>query len=201
MNKINYQRELEALVVKWQKEERIPRILLHCCCAPCSSYCLEYLTDFSDVTVFFYNPNITDYEEYMHRLEEEKRLIREMPFKHPVGIIEGSFEPERFLEMARGLEEAPERGPRCHKCYRLRLEETCKIAENQDFDYFATTLTLSPLKPADIINSIGLELSGKYLPTDFKKNGGYLRSIELSKQYGLYRQNYCGCNFSRRQDR
>lgn len=202
-NKINYQRQLDDLTAQWQTEGRVPTVLLHSCCAPCSSYCLEYLSKYCEITVFYFNPNITDENEYRYRLSEQKRLIEEMPFVHPVSLIEGKYDPDSFLRMARGLEEAPERGPRCYKCYRLRLEETAHIAAEHGFEYFATTLTLSPLKPADVINDIGLELAKEntgtiYLPTDFKKKGGYLRSIELSQEYGLYRQNYCGCIFSKR---
>ncbi len=175
-----------------------PSVLLHSCCAPCSSACLEYLTRYCRVTILYYNPNITDRKEYEFRLSEQKRLIGLMPFENPVDLIEGRYDPEAFFEMARGLEEAPERGARCHKCYDLRLAETARIAREEGFDWFATTLTLSPLKPADVINGIGSGLGSNYLCTDFKKKGGYQRSIELSKEYGLYRQNYCGCIYSRR---
>lgn len=204
MNTVNYHKELEKLISQWRESGRTPSILLHSCCAPCSSYCLEFLTKYVPVTVFYFNPNITSPEEYAFRLEEQKRLISLMPFEHPVDIIEGRYDPGEFFSMAEGLEDAPERGPRCHRCYTMRLKETARIAAEQGFDYFATTLTLSPLKPADVINGIGQELDvmntgrTKYLPTDFKKNGGYLRSIELSKEYSLYRQNYCGCVFSKR---
>ncbi len=199
MNTINYAKELDKRIDAWQAEGVVPSILLHSCCAPCSSACLEVLTKAARVTVFYFNPNITNKDEYDFRLAEQKRLIQEMPFDYPVYIIEGRYEPTEFLQMAAGLEDAPERGPRCHKCYRLRLEETAKVAREGEFDFFATTLTLSPLKPADVINAIGMELSAIYLPTDFKKNNGYKRSIELSKEYNLYRQNYCGCEFSKRQ--
>lgn len=197
MNSINYQKELEKKLCEWQNAGRIPSLLLHCCCAPCSSYCLEYLNPHLDITVFFYNPNITDKGEYLYRRDELKRLIEVMPKERPIRFLEGEFEPQRFLDMAKGLEEAPERGPRCQKCYALRLSETAKVFQSGGYDCFATTLTLSPLKPAGVINELGLQYDG-YLPTDFKKNNGYLRSIELSKQYGLYRQNYCGCEFSKR---
>ena len=199
MNNINYQKELEKRIEIWREEEYVPSVLLHSCCAPCSSACLEVLTRCCKVTVFYFNPNITSKEEYDFRLSEQKRLIKEMPFIYPVDIIEGRYEPQEFLNMAKGLENEPERGIRCHGCYRLRLEETAKTAAENGFEFFATTLTLSPLKPAQVINDIGIELGkGAYLPTDFKKNNGYIRSIELSKEYGLYRQNYCGCEFSKR---
>ena len=222
MNNINYQKELERTINMWQDGGHIPSILLHSCCAPCSSYCLEYLTQFAHVTVFYFNPNITSPEEYSFRLSEQKRLIEQMPFTYPVGLIEGRYEPEEYFRMAEGLETEPERGARCHRCYRLRLKETARVANEQGFEYFATTLTLSPLKPADVINEIGLEIANlqttdttgaagiagatdmtgtargsSYLPTDFKKKGGYLRSIELSREYNLYRQNYCGCVYSK----
>ncbi len=213
MNSINYQKELEKTVAYWRENGIVPTVLLHSCCAPCSSTCLEVLTKAAFVTVFYFNPNITTRKEYEFRLAEQKRLIHEMPFDHPVDIIEGRYETQGFLDMAAGLEDAPERGPRCHKCYRMRLEETARTAAEQGFDLFTTTLTLSPLKPADVINAIGLSLNkGRtdiyndfiphgaiYLPTDFKKNNGYKRSIELSKEYNLYRQNFCGCEFSKRQ--
>lgn len=204
-NNINYHKELERILGEWQKNApgtgRIPRVLLHSCCAPCSSYCLEYLTQRASVTVFYYNPNITSKEEYEYRLSEQARLINEMSFVHPVDLIPGEYEPQKFLDMAVGLEDAPERGPRCIGCYTVRLKETARVASEMKYDFFATTLTLSPLKPSDVINRIGLEIESEtvYLPSDFKKNNGYLRSIELSKEYNLYRQNYCGCIYSKRQ--
>lgn len=198
-NRINYHKELKEKASLWQESGILPRLLLHSCCAPCSSTCLEFLTRFCSVTVLYYNPNITIREEYLYRLAEQKRLIDEMPFEHPAELIEGRYDPEEYFALARGLEDAPERGPRCRLCYELRLKETARIAAERDFDFFATTLTLSPLKPADTINEIGIALDPvRYLPTDFKKDGGYLRSIELSKEYGLYRQNFCGCVYSRR---
>lgn len=198
-NTINYHKELIRILDNAPKD-KLPTVLLHSCCAPCSSYCLEFLSTRALVTVFYYNPNITSKDEYEYRLSEQKRLIEAMDFVNPVKLIPGSYEPEKFLEMAKGLEDAPERGPRCVNCYTMRLKETARVAGEQGFDYFATTLTLSPLKPSDVINRIGLELESKavYLPSDFKKNNGYLRSIELSKQYNLYRQNYCGCVYSKR---
>lgn len=199
MNKINYHKELEHNLKVWRESDEVHSLLLHSCCAPCSSYCLEFLNPYLDITVFYFNPNITDADEYRFRLDEQKRLISQMPFVRPVKLIEGAYEPGKYFELARGLEDAPERGPRCLRCYRLRLAETARIAREYGFDRFATTLTLSPLKNSEAINSIGLEIdSERYLPTDFKKNNGYLRSIELSKQYNLYRQNYCGCIYSKR---
>lgn len=199
--KRNYQRELNALIASNQNNGIVPTLFLHACCAPCSSYCLEYLSQYFKITVVFYNPNITEKDEYLYRLEEEKRLISEMDFKYPVSIIEGEYNPDSFFTMAKGLETSPERGPRCFKCYEQRLRYTAKLAKEKGADYFATTLTLSPLKNAEAINTIGEkianELDTPYLCTDFKKKGGYLRSTELSKIHNLYRQNYCGCIFSK----
>ena len=196
-NKINYQHRLIEMLRLENESGRTPSILLHACCAPCSSACLEVLDRYACVTVFFCNPNITIREEYDYRLSELKRLVAQMPFQHRIEVEEGVCEPEAFFKMARGLENEPERGKRCHGCYRLRLQKTLERFAMGGFDLFATTLTLSPLKPAQVINEIGLELSDRYLPSDFKKNNGYLRSIELSKEYGLYRQNYCGCIYSK----
>ena len=184
MNRRNYQRELEAVIKENESKSRVPRLLLHSCCAPCSSYVLEYLSDYFEITVFYYNPNISPAEDY------EKHLVV------------GAYEPERFYAVSRGLEQVPEGGERCFRCFRLRLEEAAKMAAEGGFDYFATTLTISPLKNAQKLNEIGEELSEIYkvehLPSDFKKKNGYKRSVELSAQYGLYRQNYCGCVFSKR---
>lgn len=198
--KINYQRELEKEIASWQKAGLVPRVLLHCCCAPCSSYCMEYLSRYCDISAFYYNPNITDRDEYEHRSAELKRLIDEMPMEHKAVFLEGAYEPELFLEMSRGLENVPEGGARCFACYALRLEKTAELAAEKGFDYFTTTLTISPLKNSQVLNRIGIEIGEKYgvkyLTSDFKKNNGYKRSVELSEIYGLYRQNYCGCDFS-----
>lgn len=201
MNKRNYQKELDRVIAQSSEKGTIPSLLLHVCCAPCSSYCLEYLSKYFRVTVYYYNPNISIKEEYEHRLSEEKRLIRSMPFKNPVNIIEGSYDPKEFFDAVKGLENEPEGGKRCEKCFALRLESSAKLTKELGFDYYTTTLTISPLKNADLLNSIGEKLAEKYgvswLSSDFKKREGYKRSIELSKEYGLYRQNYCGCAFSR----
>ncbi|MCD7715909.1 MAG: epoxyqueuosine reductase QueH [Lachnospiraceae bacterium] len=210
---------------------QLPALLLHSCCAPCSSYVLEYLSKYFQITVLYYNPNIYPEEEYWKRVAEERRLIKKMGekgiFPNPVRLIEGRFDSREFYEAVRGLEQIPEGGARCAACFRLRLEETAKIAgghalsyvsendirHNHDersdglqeskFDYFTTTLTISPLKNAQVINEIGEELAAEYqvkwLPCDFKKRNGYKRSIELSAEYGLYRQDYCGCVFSKRE--
>ena len=202
MNRRNYQRELEAVIKENESKSRVPRLLLHSCCAPCSSYVLEYLSDYFEITVFYYNPNISPAEEYEKRAAEQQHLIRELPAKHPIHLVVGAYEPERFYAVSRGLEQVPEGGERCFRCFRLRLEEAAKMAAEGGFDYFATTLSISPLKNAQKLNEIGEELSELYkvehLPSDFKKKNGYKRSVELSALYGLYRQNYCGCVFSKR---
>ena len=202
MNRRNYQRELEAVIKENESKSRVPRLLLHSCCAPCSSYVLEYLSDYFEITVFYYNPNISPAEEYEKRAAEQQHLIRELPAKHPIHLVVGAYEPDRFSAVSRGLEQVPEGGERCFRCFRLRLEEAAKMAAEGGFDYFATTLTISPLKNAQKLNEIGEELSELYkvehLPSDFKKKNGYKRSVELSALYGLYRQNYCGCVFSKR---
>ena len=201
MNKINYQKELDKVIEKNSREGKTPRLLLHVCCAPCSSYCLEYLSDFFEITVYYYNPNISIKEEYEHRLNEEKRLVSQMPFKNPVTVIEGSYEPKEFFDAVKGLESEPEGGKRCEKCFELRLSSAAKLASEMGFDYFTTTLTISPLKNADLLNTIGIKAAEKFgtswLYSDFKKREGYKRSIELSREYDLYRQNYCGCAFSK----
>ena len=200
MPKPNYQLELDKTLAKITQENIRPRLLLHACCAPCSSYVLEYLTKYFDITVFFYNPNISPESEYLHRVNEIKRLISEMC--PTVNFIEGRYEPEKFYEMAKGLESEPERGARCVKCYRMRIEESAVIAKQGNFDYFTTTLSISPQKDSHVLNSIGKEISEiydiPYLYSDFKKKGGYKRSIELSAQFHLYRQNFCGCIYSKR---
>lgn len=202
MNKINYQKELDRVIDKITEEGKVPKLLLHVCCAPCSSYCLEYLSKYFDITVYFYNPNISIADEYNYRLSEEKRLVSLMPFEHPVKVIEGEYLPKDYFEYVKGLENEPEGGKRCEKCFRLRLESSARYAKEHGFDYFTTTLTISPLKNAQLLNSIGAELAEKYgipwLYSDFKKREGYKRSIILSKEYDLYRQNYCGCVFSKR---
>lgn len=201
MNKINYQKELDKVIEKNLAENKIPSLLLHVCCAPCSSYCLEYLSQYFSITVYYYNPNISLKEEYGYRLSEEKRLVSLMNFKNPVTIVEGRYNPREFFDVVKGLENEPEGGRRCEQCFRLRLESAAQIAAEKGFDYFTTTLTISPLKNADMLNSIGAEMGKKYgtnwLYSDFKKREGYKRSIVLSKQYNLYRQNYCGCIFSK----
>ena len=197
---MNYQKELDKLLAQLEKEERVPSLLLHSCCAPCSSYVLEYLGQYFNITVFYYNPNIFPESEYTKRILEQQTLIGQMRVKYPVSFIAGSYDKDRFYEMAKGLEHVKEGGERCLKCYELRLRESAWIAKCGGFDYFTTTLSISPMKNAARLNEIGLRLQEEYgvnyLISDFKKKNGYKRSIELSKEYGLYRQDYCGCVFS-----
>lgn len=204
MNKRNYQKELDKLLAEAVQEKGVKTLFLHSCCAPCSSYVLEYLRKYFRITVFYYNPNITYSQEYFKRVEEQKRLINlynERAEGYPIAVVEGNYKPQVFLDMAKGLEECPEGGERCFKCYELRLVETARKAKEAGADYFATTLTISPLKNAEKLNEIGERLAEEYqvswLPSDFKKKEGYKRSIELSAEYGLYRQDYCGCAFSK----
>lgn len=207
MNHINYQKELEKLLdilkERGAAEETPPTLLLHSCCAPCSSYVLEYLCGYFRITVFYYNPNISFEEEYRRRAAEQKRLIEAYNGErkgYQIQIVEGDHEPDRFLEAVRGWEQCPEGGERCLRCYELRMRKTAERAAEGRFDYFCTTLSISPLKNAEKLNEIGLRLAEEYgitwLPSDFKKKDGYKRSVELSAEYGLYRQNYCGCAFS-----
>ena len=203
LTKINYQKELDKLIDHLQKEEKVPTLLLHSCCAPCSSYVLEYLSSYFKITVLYYNPNIYPESEYSKRIIEQQTLIGEMDTKYPVQFIAGGYDKEKFYEMAKGLEKVKKGGVRCFKCYELRLRETAEIAKEGGYDYFTTTLSISPLKNAAKLNEIGLKLAEEYgvsyLTSDFKKKNGYKRSVELSAQYGLYRQDYCGCEFSMRQ--
>ena len=200
-NKRNYQKELDKLILNLEQEGSVPKLFLHSCCAPCASYVLEYLSQYFEITVFYYNPNIYPPEEYHERAEEQKRFIAEFPAKHPISYIEGEYDTKRFYEMARGLEKVPEGGERCFKCYELRLRESAVLAKEGGFDYFTTTLSISPLKNAQKLNEIGESLEKEYgvkhLTSDFKKKNGYKRSTELSKEYELYRQDYCGCIFSK----
>lgn len=196
----NYQKELDNIIAGHGQRREAPTLFLHSCCAPCSSYVLEYLSEFFRITVFYYNPNIYPAEEYEKRVEEQKNLIERLPSVYPIEFVEGAYDKERFYEMARGLEQVSEGGERCFRCYELRLRETARLAAERGFDYFTTTLTISPLKNAAKLNEIGGLLGEEYqtvwLPADFKKKNGYKRSIELSKEYNLYRQDYCGCVFS-----
>lgn len=199
----NYQKELEIIIKEHQRAGEAPTLYLHSCCGPCSSYVLEYLSEYFRITVFYYNPNIDPKEEYHKRVEEQRRLIGQLPAKYPISFEEGAFEPGRFYEMARGMEDVPEGGERCFGCYMLRLRETARRASQQGMDYFTTTLSVSPRKNASKLNELGLALGEEYgvsyLVSDFKKKNGYKRSVELSAEYGMYRQDYCGCLFSRQE--
>lgn len=222
MNRVrNYQKELDSIIENLSARQMAgagegtvqrPRLLLHACCAPCSSYCMEYLRAYFDLTLFYYNPNITEDAEYRKRVEEEKRLIAALNAQsyenlerqtgeNIIKLLEGDYDPARFYEITKGLEQCPEGGERCFRCYELRLRESAEAARRLQFDYFTTTLTISPLKNAARLNEIGerlgVEYGVAYLPSDFKKRNGYKRSIELSKEYHLYRQDYCGCVYSR----
>lgn len=203
MQKINYQKELEKIIDKNQQDGVVPTLLLHACCAPCSSYVLEYLSKYFLITVYFYNPNISTNEEYQHRAQELIRFVKEKKFDNPIELIIEEYNPQEFYDVVQGLEECKEGGNRCFKCYELRLSKTAEIAKNKKFDYFTTTLSISPLKNAAKLNEIGEKLEKeteiKYLYSDFKKKEGYKRSIELSAEYNLYRQNFCGCVFSKRE--
>lgn len=197
---INYQKELDKIISENIDNDIVPSLLLHSCCAPCSSYVLEYLSQYFHITLLYFNPNIYPENEYHKRVEEQKRLIDSMNVVYPVLFVKGIYNPKQFYDVCKGLENEPEGGKRCEKCYALRLTEAAEYAIRLGCDYFTTTLTISPLKNAQIINKIGQEISQKYnvkyLPSDFKKKDGYKRSIELSKEYNLYRQDYCGCVFS-----
>ena len=201
MNQRNYQKELDKIIEKNQKENKVPTLLLHSCCAPCSSYCIEYLSQFFAITVYYYNPNISEQEEYTKRVKEQTRLIESMPVKYPVKFMEGNYDSKEFFHIAKGYEECPEGGERCFRCYELRLKSTALRCKELGFDYFTTTLSISPLKNAAKLNEIGeklaMDMGLSYLVSDFKKREGYKRSIELSKEYDLYRQNFCGCAFSK----
>lgn len=199
----NYQKELENTIARHQERCEVPTLLLHSCCAPCSSYCLEYLSNYFRITVFYYNPNIYPEEEYCKRVEEQRHFIERLPAKYPIAFVEGSYETALFYEMAKGLEHVKEGGERCYLCYELRLRESAIMAKEMGMDYFTTTLSISPLKDAKKLNEIGDALSEeygiRYLNSDFKKKNGYKRSVELSEAYGMYRQYYCGCVFSKKQ--
>lgn len=200
---ISYKDILNKELSKIKEAGITPRLLLHSCCAPCSSYVLEYLTEYFDITVYYYNPNISPMGEYEKRIAEQKRLISEMKFKNSVSFIEGTYNHDEFISLTRGLENLPEGGERCSLCYEMRLEAVAQKAAEINADYFTTTLSVSPYKNTAKLNTIGLKLAMEYgvpyLVSDFKKNNGYKRSIELSTEYGLYRQNFCGCIFSKKE--
>ncbi len=197
--KTNAQKNMDNLI---ENLDTVPTLLIHACCAPCSSYVLEYLSRYFHIIILYYNPNITSEDEYKCRLSEEERLINELPVKYPVKLIAGEYEPEAYFKAVKGLEDEPEGGKRCEVCFELRLREAAEKCRETGADYFLTTLTISPLKNAEKINEIGERIAEeygvKYLPSDFKKKNGYKRSIELSREYDLYRQNFCGCVFSKK---
>ena len=203
MNKINYQKQTDTIIDGIVKSCEAPKLLLHSCCAPCSSYTLEYLSQYFDITVFYFNPNISPKSEFDKRLAEQKRLIEQLPSKNSIKLVAGNYDYNEFLTVAKGYEDAPEGGERCFRCYRMRLEKTAALAKEKGFDYFCTTLSISPLKNSQKINEIGILTAERYgvkwLPSDFKKREGYKRSIELSRQYNLYRQNFCGCVYSKKE--
>lgn len=198
--KQNYQILLEKKLKELQGEGKVPKLFLHSCCAPCSSYVLEYLSQYFYVTVFYYNPNIFPDEEYVKRVAEQKQFIEKFPSRYPISFVEGAFDKDSFYRVTKGLEKETEGGRRCRECFLLRLEETAKQAKAYGMDYFTTTLSISPLKNAELLNSLGQEIAKRYgvayLTSDFKKKDGYKRSVELSREYGMYRQDYCGCVFS-----
>lgn len=201
---MNYQLLLDDTLKEIINKGIKPKLLLHVCCAPCSSYVLEYLYKYFDITVFYYNPNISSIDEYNKRYNEEVRFVSEYPFDYKINVVNGNYDNYRFEEIIKGLENEKEGGSRCLKCYRLRLLESAKYAKENGFDYFTTTLTISPYKNSKVLNEIGDEISKeigvKYLFSDFKKRDGYKRSIELSHKYNLYRQDYCGCIYSQKKN-
>ena len=201
--KENYQKILDETIAGLEEKGEVPKLLLHSCCAPCSSYVLEYLSNYFYITVLYYNPNIYPEDEYYHRAAEQKRFIKEFPTKYPVTFVEGNFEPERFYETVKGYENIREGGERCFRCYELRLREAAEYAKKLNCDYFTTTLSISPMKNAVKLNEIGGRLAEEYgipyLYSDFKKRDGYKRSTVISAEYGMYRQDYCGCVFSKRE--
>lgn len=199
----NYAKELERLIQKLQQEGKVPRLLLHACCAPCSSAVLEYLSQYFAITLLYYNPNIAPLEEYQKREAELRRLVSQMKFTHPVELLPCQYDGQAFVQAARGLEGEPEGGKRCEACFRLRLRYAAREAARLRFDYYTTTLSISPMKNAPLLNQLGEEIGREFgvahLPSDFKKKDGYKRSVQLSKEYDLYRQDYCGCAFSKAQ--
>ena len=199
----NYAKELERLIQKLQQEGKVPRLLLHACCAPCSSAVLEYLSQYFAITLLYYNPNIAPLKKYKKREAELRRLVSQMKFTHPVALLPCQYDGQAFVQAARGLEGEPEGGKRCEACFRLRLRYAAQEAARLRFDYYTTTLSISPMKNAPLLNQLGEEIGREFgvahLPSDFKKKDGYKRSVQLSKEYDLYRQDYCGCAFSKAQ--
>ena len=200
---INYDLKMEEIISSNQKESKIPTLLLHACCAPCSSAVLERIAKYFKITILYYNPNISDKEEYDKRVEELEKLVASLKVENTINVIKGRYDPKEFFDAVRGMENLGEGSKRCFECYRLRLEETVKKAKELGFDYFTTTLSISPYKNSKVLNEIGYSLEEKYnilyLCADFKKKNGYKRSIELSSTYNLYRQDYCGCIYSKQE--
>lgn len=201
--KINYQLLLDEIIKNIEVEGKPKKLLLHSCCGPCSSYVLEYLSKYFEITVFYYNPNIYPSEEYWYRVEEQQKIIDITDAKYKIEMVVGKYEVEKFYEMAKGREDMPEGGERCFDCYEMRLTEAARIAKSKGFDYFTTTLSISPHKNSQVLNKIGERVGESFgishLPCDFKKRGGYKRSCEITSENGLYRQDYCGCVFSKRE--
>ena len=198
--KENFHKKTLEILENIKQNAAVPTLLLHSCCAPCSSYVLEFLSGYFEITISYYNPNIYPEQEYLRRFTELKRFIKDFPLQNPIKVLELPYNPNEFYQTVKGMENQPEGGERCFSCYRLRMEKAALLAHDMDFDWFTSSLTISPHKNAKKINEIGYELQNKYdinyLPADFKKNNGYKRSIELSGEYNLYRQDYCGCRFS-----
>ena len=199
---INYDRELNIIIDSIKNKDEVPKLLLHSCCAPCSSYVIEYLSDYFDISILYYNPNISPIDEYLKRKKEQIRLIKSIKTKNKLDIIDCDYDNDIYEDKIKGLENEPERGNRCTICFNLRLDKTASMAKKLNYDFFATTLTVSPYKNSNLINEIGIKLQEKYnikyLVSDFKKKNGYKRSIELSNKYNLYRQNFCGCKYSKK---
>lgn len=197
---MNYNIKMEEILNSLTEKKRL---LLHACCAPCSSYTLERLSKYFDITIYYYNPNIHPKNEYMRRLNELKKFINEYPHDNLIELIEVNYDPNEYFDAVKGLEPLGEMSKRCYECYKLRMENSIKYAKDNNYDYFTTTLSISPYKKSDWINEIGLYLENKYnikyLFSDLKKKNGYKRSLELSKQYNLYRQDYCGCIYSKKE--
>lgn len=203
MKKENYHLKMQEMIKEYCSDVKVPKLLLHSCCAPCSSYCLELLSQYFEVTVFYYNPNIFPPEEYTMRVAEQERFVQSFPAKHKISFVEGTYDTEKFYAMVKGMETLKEGGERCFACYELRLRESAEYAKAHGFDFFTTTLSISPLKNAQKLNEIGKKLETeygiKYLYSDFKKQNGYKRSTEISNEYDMYRQYYCGCVYSKKQ--
>lgn len=201
--KINYQLELEKTIKEHQKNGKIPTLLLHSCCGPCSTYVLEYLSNYFKISVLYYNPNIYPSEEYFFREDEQKRLIEKMTPKYPIDFIPSDYDPKEYYSKVHGYQNEKEGGKRCELCFDLRIRQAGVVAKKMGFDYFTTTLSISPHKNSQLLNQIGAKISEEvgvdYLFSDFKKKNGFKRSVELTEEFDMYRQDYCGCIFSMRE--